>query len=185
MEFTSKSSSPRNTCLVASSASYTLQQRLPITYNETALSQIQGRQQVRILNNLSIPLPITSSDEESEADTPTEVEVDSPHQNQDASPTSRPRRLTPMTRSRVTIMMPPAIPHPDCSGGVTYKLDPRLLTNEQRNHQQGTPENWGAPLDQPSPAMTKGKTTNNKDEPEEATHRQCFQDLEALNFHEI
>ena len=41
----------------ASIASYSLHPRLPITYNEAALSQLQGRPQVIICNNLSIPFP--------------------------------------------------------------------------------------------------------------------------------
>ena len=84
-ESTSKPSSPSSTCSVASSASYTLWPRLPITYNEAALSLLQDRQQIRILNNLSIPLLITSSNDESEADTPAEVEADSLCQNNDES----------------------------------------------------------------------------------------------------
>ena len=41
-------------------ASYTLCPRLPITYNEAALSQLQGIPQVTICNNLSIPFPSDS-----------------------------------------------------------------------------------------------------------------------------
>ena len=48
-----------------STALYSLCPRLPITYNEAALSQLQGRQQVIICNNLSLPLP---SDSECSAD---------------------------------------------------------------------------------------------------------------------
>ena len=40
--------------------SYSLHPRLPITYNEAALSHLQGRQQVIICNNLSLPLPSNS-----------------------------------------------------------------------------------------------------------------------------
>ena len=54
MESDSKPSSLDSTC---STASYTLQPRLPITYNETALSCLQGKPQVRTLNFLCIPLP--------------------------------------------------------------------------------------------------------------------------------
>ena len=75
-----------------SAASYSLFPRLPITYNETALSHLQGRPQVKICNNLSIPFPSDSecstdntdgnqsSDDEtddSDGSTPAEVEADS------------------------------------------------------------------------------------------------------------
>ena len=151
-ESTSEPSSPSSVCSVASSASYTLLPRLPITCNETALSQQHGRQQVRILNKLFIPLPITSSDDKSKADTSTKFEADSPWQNQDESPTSRPMaRLIPMTKGRVTIRMLSAIPKLDSSRGVTNVLSSRLLTDEQRrSHQQGTPEDRGTHLEQPS-----------------------------------
>ena len=44
----------------ASTASYSLHPRLPITYNEVALSWLQGRPQVTICNNLSIPFTSNS-----------------------------------------------------------------------------------------------------------------------------
>ena len=77
----STASSPSSASSVASSASYILQPRFPITYNKTALSQLHGRQQVRILKNLSIPLPSTSSNDGSEADISAKVQADSPCQN--------------------------------------------------------------------------------------------------------
>ena len=43
-----------------STSSYSLCPRLPITYNEAALSHLQGRQQVITCNNLSIPFPSDS-----------------------------------------------------------------------------------------------------------------------------
>ena len=43
-----------------STAWYSLHSRLPITYNEAALSQLQGRPQVIACNNLSIPFPSNS-----------------------------------------------------------------------------------------------------------------------------
>ena len=43
-----------------STASYSLHPRLPITYNEAALTCLQGRPQVTICNNLSIPFPSNS-----------------------------------------------------------------------------------------------------------------------------
>ena len=58
----SSSTSPHSTCCTAST--HILRPRLPITYNEAALSCLHGRAQVKTLNNVSIPLPI-SSDEES------------------------------------------------------------------------------------------------------------------------
>ena len=42
-----------------------LRPRVPISYNETLLQRLHGRPQVKILNNLSIPLP-ESSDEDTE-----------------------------------------------------------------------------------------------------------------------
>ena len=66
--------------------------------------------------------------------------------------------------------MPSAIPQPDSSGGFTNAPDARLLTNEQRrSHQQGTSDDRGTPLDEPSQAMTKGTMTNDDDHPEEPT----------------
>ena len=43
-----------------STASYSLCPRVPITYNEAALTRLQGRPQVTICNNLSIPFPSDS-----------------------------------------------------------------------------------------------------------------------------
>ena len=43
-----------------STASYSLYPRVPITYNEAALTHLQGRPQVTICNNLSIPFPSDS-----------------------------------------------------------------------------------------------------------------------------
>ena len=43
-----------------STASYSLCPRVPITYNEAALSHLQGRPQVTICNNMSIPFPSSS-----------------------------------------------------------------------------------------------------------------------------
>ena len=72
-----------------STASYSLCPRLPITYNEATLSQLQGRPQVIICNNLSIPFPSNSecSTDDSDGNTtngtdnpdgsPAEVETDS------------------------------------------------------------------------------------------------------------
>ena len=73
-----------------STASYWLHLRLPITYNEAALSQLQGRPQVITCNNLSIPFPSDSecstdntdgnnslSDTSDSDDSPAEVVADS------------------------------------------------------------------------------------------------------------
>ena len=70
-----------------SSASYSLHPRLPITYNETALSWLQGRPQVITCNNLSKPFISNSkcSTDDTNGDTstddtdgsPAEVEADS------------------------------------------------------------------------------------------------------------
>ena len=52
--------SPSSPDSQASTASYSLCPRLPITYNKAALSWLQGRSQVKICNNLSIPFPSNS-----------------------------------------------------------------------------------------------------------------------------
>ena len=52
--------SPSSLDSQASTASYSLCPKLPITYNERALSCLQGRPQVKICNNLSIPFPSDS-----------------------------------------------------------------------------------------------------------------------------
>ena len=84
--------SPSSLDSQTSTASYSLCPRLPITYNGTALSHLQGRPQVKICNNLSIPFPSNSecstnntggnqsSDgetDDSDGPTPSEVEADS------------------------------------------------------------------------------------------------------------
>ena len=72
-----------------STASYSLCPRLPISYNEAALSHLQGRPQVITCNNLSIPFPSNSecSTDDTDGNTtdgtdnpdgyPAEVEADS------------------------------------------------------------------------------------------------------------
>ena len=52
--------SPESLDSQTSTASYSLCPRVPITYNEAALTHLQGRTQVTICNNLSIPLPSNS-----------------------------------------------------------------------------------------------------------------------------
>ena len=52
--------SPHSLDSQTSTASYSLCPRLTITYNEAALSQLQGRPQVITCNNLSIPFPSNS-----------------------------------------------------------------------------------------------------------------------------
>ena len=148
-ESNSESSSPSSACFTTSSAPYTLRPRLPITYDEAALSQLHGRPQVRTLKFVSIPL--TSSGDESEAsDTPAEVEVDSPCSNQDESPTSRAKAgLTPMTRGRVTNKMSAAKLHLQTSSGITNVPDLRLpIDDQRRRHQQSAAKVPEVPLDQ-------------------------------------
>ena len=75
-------STPSSLDSQASTASYSLCPRLPITYIKAALNKLQGRPEVRTFHNLSIPLPITSNDSEftldsSDDDDPTEAEADS------------------------------------------------------------------------------------------------------------
>ena len=95
----------------ASTASYSLCPRLPITYNEAALSQLQGTPQVITCTNLSIPFP--SNSESSTDDThgntssngtddpdgsPAEVEADSSHLQRE-SPTAGTGMDTPTTQA--------------------------------------------------------------------------------------
>ena len=83
-----------------STASYSLRPRMPITYNEAALTRLQGRPQVTICNNLSVPFPSdsecstddtsgnSSADDNSESDgSPAEEVADSSCQ-QIESPTA-------------------------------------------------------------------------------------------------
>ena len=85
-----KAESPSSPDSQTSTASYSPCPRLPITYNEAALSCLQGRQQVIICNNLPIPFPsnsecstddtdgIQSPDNSDDTDgSPAEVEADS------------------------------------------------------------------------------------------------------------
>ena len=126
----SSTSSTHNTCSTAST--YILRPRFPITYNEGALIHLHRRPQVKTLNNMSIPLPISSEEEsptssnsdeqepptaEAVADSPTAWSYfqqaaqipDSPH---------RPREESP------TYQMPHSPPQP--WRGVTSAKDARL-----------------------------------------------------------
>ena len=53
------------TSQTSTASDITLRPRIPISYNETLLTCLHGRPQIRTLNNLSIPLP-DSSDEDTE-----------------------------------------------------------------------------------------------------------------------
>ena len=91
--------SPDSSDSQASTALYSLHPRLPIMYNEAALSQLQGRPQVITCNNLSIPFPSDSecSTDDTDGNTtdgtddtdgsPAEVMADSSHP-QRKSPTA-------------------------------------------------------------------------------------------------
>ena len=100
----------------ASTASYLMCPRLPITYNEVALSKLWGRPKARIFNNLSILLPISSSSDSkstldgSEDDDPAAAKlILHPHrmnhwqqfQKAQTPPvvSSRSPQMTPLTRS--------------------------------------------------------------------------------------
>ena len=53
-----------------------LRPRVPIGYNETVLKKLHGQPQVRMYNNLSIPLPTDSSEEDTDSESKeTEEEV--------------------------------------------------------------------------------------------------------------
>ena len=175
-----ESSSPSSTCSSVPRALYTLWPRQPITYNETALSHLYGRSQVRTCNFVSIPLP--SSDDEAEAsDSSAEVEADSPCSNHDKSLTIRPTaRLTPMTGGGVTSEILNTELHPQASGRVTNAPVPRLFTNAQKqSHQQGTLSTPEAPLNKPSKAKTKGIPMTNEDSKEGATDEAPHPNVEA------
>ena len=80
---TESDSSPSYLDSTTSTALYTLQPRLPITYNKAALTCLNGWPKVRTLNFLSILLPVSSKDDSTasikDASHHTvEVEVDSP-----------------------------------------------------------------------------------------------------------
>ena len=124
-----------------STASYTLWPRFPITYNETALSCLHGRLQVRTLSFMSIPLPMSSDDElRSEAsDAPAKVMADFPC-TQDESLTCSPRAgLTLMTRGGVTSK--PTKMTPSASDGLPAE-------SQSRSH-QCTQDDEAKPMEQP------------------------------------
>ena len=53
-----------------------LRPRVPISYNETVVRKLHGQPQVRMCNNLSIPLPTDSSEEDTDSESKeTEEEV--------------------------------------------------------------------------------------------------------------
>ena len=98
-----KAGSPSSLDSQASTAIYSLCPRLAITYNETALSHLQGRPQVKISNNLPIPFPsdrecstsddmstdgnLSTDDDTDGTDDPAEFEADSSN-NHIESPTA-------------------------------------------------------------------------------------------------
>ena len=61
-----------------------LRPRVPISYNETLLQRLHGRPQVKILNNLSIPLP-----ESSDKDTEGKVEATAEEKREDRDTASK------------------------------------------------------------------------------------------------
>ena len=101
--------SPHSTCSTQSRRILWL--RLPITYNEASFSWLHGRLQVRMLNCISIPLPL-SSDEESPMDSdlnameaesptvPTTTEADSPGYPRQESPLRTPDEILPLAIQR-------------------------------------------------------------------------------------
>ena len=96
----SSSSSSHSTCSTAST--HILRPWLPITYNKAALSCLHGRPQVRTLNNVSIPLPLssdeespTSSDSNEQESQIAEAEANSPH-SLELSPTHSPDATAPI-----------------------------------------------------------------------------------------
>ena len=66
----STSSRESNTSTRSTTSERQLRPRIPICYNETFLTRLQGRPQVKTLNNISIPLPIVSESEDSSDEDP-------------------------------------------------------------------------------------------------------------------
>ena len=62
-DFTSSDDTQSTTSQTLIASNRTLRPRIPINYNETLLKHLCGRPQIRILNNLSIPLPDSSNKE--------------------------------------------------------------------------------------------------------------------------
>ena len=61
----STSSRDSNTSIKSTASNRQLRPRLPICYNETFLTHLHGRPQVKTLNNISIPLLLVSESEDS------------------------------------------------------------------------------------------------------------------------
>ena len=66
----STSSRESNTSIKSTASDRQLRPRIPISYNETFLTHLHGRPQVKTLNNISIPLPIVSESEDSSDEDP-------------------------------------------------------------------------------------------------------------------
>ena len=146
-----KSSSISSLCSTASNTSTrTLRPKLPITYNDIALSQMHGRPQIRKLPNISILLP-TSSKEESPTDSnsdqmkeeppTTEAKADS---QREASPVSTPSTEAEadpphQDRSPVSPADRPEVSSKDSS---TLKNSP-MQNNDQGQEEMKTPS-WEA-----------------------------------------
>ena len=58
-----------NESIVSTTSDRQLRPRTPISYNETVLKHLHGEPQVRVLNNVSIPLPSDSSEENTDSET--------------------------------------------------------------------------------------------------------------------
>ena len=55
--------------IISTTSDRQLRIHAPISYNKPVLKHLHGQPQVRILNNVSIPLPIDSSEEDADSDT--------------------------------------------------------------------------------------------------------------------
>ena len=64
----------------------TLRPRIPISYNETLLTRLHRRPQIRTINNLSIPLPDSSNEETEDTEEHTQEDT---HEDTNTNATSK------------------------------------------------------------------------------------------------
>ena len=168
---TSKDSSSKSNssfpCSAHSTAStHILRLRLSFTYNQAALSCLQAKPQVRTLNSMSIPLPLssdkespTSSDSNEQESLTAEAKANSPH-SLELSPTSSPDAR---------------LPHRQRKESPTYQIldSPHILGEESP-----VPKMLDSPAtmeESPTPHMPdflgRGVTIDDKDPSDQLTHK--------------
>ena len=165
-----------------STASYSLLPRFPITYNEAALSWLQGKLQVITCNNLSIPFPSnsecstddtngnTSSGDTSDSDgSPVEVAADSSHLQRESltagtgtdTPTSQavPRTTLQIHSMPVSMRKTPSHRHSKIPIGIRSLQDhAAALTTPSTSASRTTTKSSGKLLPIPGPSSpTKGQ----------------------------